>query len=418
MSSPDLFAPTTVDAAVHPPPPALADPSAAPANVGPPSATPASQEALNELLRPPPLGAGQTLHATPYPHQVGGHGQLKKTLNGQLLKPLYEKELRFYSYIHSDRLPENLRWLRETTPKFFGRSVAVASSIPPSDSAPAVMSGPRNGPRLQWRMHSSPSLSEISPWAHAMGNRVRKKKSSHRPHSSIALEDLNQSFIFPSVLDLKIGTRHYDDDATEEKRARHRRKSEMTTSAEYGIRFTGMQSYKRLRAGAPGVLEFRDKYYGRKLKGDDLVPQTTWFFNNGVRVRVDCIRIILEKLRHIYEKVRQQTHFKFYSSSLLLVYEGASKDLAPCNADVRMIDFAHTQWLDTEAEPDKGYILGIENLIRILKQVVEESERGEAEGGADGDPPVGRARSSGVGANAGRSKKAAKLAVPAKAASV
>ncbi len=249
-------------------------------------------------------------------------------------------------------------------------------------------------------------MTDMSPWALIMGRRVKKKKSSHRPHSSIALEDINQKFIFPSVLDCKIGTRHYDDDATEEKRQRHILKSEMTTSAKHGVRFTGMQSYKRLRAGGgPGVLEFRDKYYGRKLKGKDLVPEARWFFDNGVRVRTDCIRLILDKLNYIREKVVLQTHFKFYSSSLLVVYEGASRDLAPCNADVRMIDFAHTQWVDGGTEPDNGYILGIDTLISILKQIIREDDECEQ----TVNPPVQPSVSSRAGARSSPTAKAASV---------
>lgn len=392
MSSPDLFANHVSAPVATPPPPARRETLSELLDAPQPNeeeTLPPRNETLSQLLGASKSGDGETVRATPYPHQVGGHGQLKKTHNGRLLKPMYEKELRFYLYIYSDRLAEDLRWLRRATPKFFGRSVAP-SALPPSESSPAIMSGPRPDLRLQWRMHLSPSLSQVSPWAHAMGNRVRKK-SSHCPHSTIAMEDLNQGYIFPSVLDLKIGTRHYDDDATEEKRARHRLKSEMSTSAKYGIRFTGTQSYKRMR-GSPGVLEFRDKYYGRKLKGEDLIPQMTWFFHNGASVRVDCIRIILEKLHYIFDKVRQQKHFKFYSSSLLLVYEGASRDLAPCNADVRMIDFAHTQWKDTETEPDLGYVLGIENLIRILKQVVAENKHDDVQD-VQNNTPVEPARS-------------------------
>lgn len=365
----------------------------------------------------------QVLEAAPYPHQVGGHRPLAVTRGGRVLKPLYEKELRFYHYIHSDQLPTDLRWIRNTTPKFYGQSTFPSSALITAEHQNAVAdfadSDDRGRPPVRWRDTAASSTSTISPWAVTMGLRsIEKSKAVSSTSSStrlqqgesITLEDINRSFLFPCVLDCKIGTRHYDDDATEEKRRRHMLKSANTTSAKHGIRFTGMQSYKRQRAnGGIGVLEFRDKYYGRALKEEDLVPETRWFFDNGVRVRTDCIALILEKLQFIRDRVVEQRHFKFYSSSLLLVYEGASPDMSPCRADVRMIDFAHTQWRkDGQGEPDTGYILGIENLIRILRTVAanehacERSVDATADGfgsgtstdGTDGETSASRQRTS------------------------
>ena len=204
----------------------------------------------------------------------------------------------------------------------------------------------------------------MSPWAVTMGRRAKTKKSKTRPGAAICLEDINYPFQRPCVLDCKVGTRQYDDDATPEKRRRHIAKSAATTSKEFGVRFTGMQCYKR------GFYDFRDKYHGRRLKGQDLSPELEWFFHDGERVRVECVAIILDKLKRIRERMAEQRHFKFYSSSLLLVYDGA--DESPVRADVRMIDFAHTQW-EHEPDGDQGYLLGIDTLIRLLRNILSES---------------------------------------------
>lgn len=138
-----------------------------------------------------------------------------------------------------------------------------------------------------------------------------------------------------------------------------------------------MQTFKRdphCARSAKGVLEHRDKYLGRTLTEPDLVPWATWFFYDNHRVRTDCIKMILEKIRYLRASLDCQRHFFFYSSSLLLVYEGALEDVAVPRVDVRMIDFAHT--VRSKGRRDDGYVLGIDYLIKILTTILENDKRG------------------------------------------
>lgn len=444
----------------------------------------------------------QFVLARPYPHQVGGHGELAVTNSGHVLKPLQPKEYEFYKYIHSDEFPVHLRWIHNFTPKFYGeadfpnmasprfrpasssssshiptsamllgnerpevpptnsRSHSTAAAppasliepgnvapepvcasastsvlpmssvslddvnlIPPSSSTivsipstsaalePNTLSGScisktgvvawtpssgtdcndgrvttddlttsSNSATPRWRLPNDAACTEVSvsPWVSQMRLRTRLSCSSNplrKPRRSIALEDINKKFVLPCVLDCKIGTRHYDDDASAEKRRRHIEKAKATTSAKCGVRYTGMQSFKRSTPGGTnGVFEFRDKYDGRKLKEHDLVPEATWFFHDNFQVRTDCVRPILDRLCELKHYLLSQNHFYFYSSSLLLVYEGAPNDVAPSRFDVRMIDFAHT--VLSNGNRDDGYLLGINYLIRILKSILSNERDG------------------------------------------
>lgn len=217
----------------------------------------------------------------------------------------------------------------------------------------------------------------ISPWAARMKTRKKHLYTAalghppKRPRPCVELEDINNGFIIPCVMDCKIGTRHYDDDASEAKRQRHIWKAKSTTSAKCGVRYVGMQSFKMGSTGTMmgGSLEHRDKYLGRRITEKDLVPWATWFFHDNTRVRYACVEMILEKVVELREKLNLQKQFFFYSSSLLLVYEGAREDLAAPKVDVRMIDFAHT--VPSNGHRDDGYVLGIDYLVSILKTILK-----------------------------------------------
>ena len=58
--------------------------------------------------------------------------------------------------------------------------------------------------------------------------------------------------------------------------------------------------------------------------------------------------------------------YRFYSSSLLLLYEGDSLCLAPSPPIIRFIDFANTRVNNADMLPDEGLLLGCRNLKKIL----------------------------------------------------
>lgn len=166
----------------------------------------------------------------------------------------------------------------------------------------------------------------------------------------------------------------------------------------------------------------RDKYHGQELCEEGFKEELITFLHNGQQIRTELIEPLRKKLRKLYKVIEKQHSFRFYSSSLLLMYEGhvdettnsccisakerengrskqdqvsgnnSSSHLNKscqcichrCKVDVRMIDFAHTTHSGfsgdrTRTGPDSGYLFGLGNLIRLLDEIQENYRKSPGE---------------------------------------
>ncbi|XP_045159739.1 inositol hexakisphosphate kinase 1-like isoform X2 [Mercenaria mercenaria] len=257
---------------------------------------------------------------------------------------------------------------------------------------------------------SGPKSANLNPWSLKCHKRQLAKMRMDNKDSNlkkfILLENVAAKFKYPCILDLKMGTRQHGDDAPESKKNSQMRKCATTTSSAVGLRLIGMQVYQ----STSGQFVCQNKYFGRKLTVPEFKESLELFLYDGEKMRLELVDPILNRLQHLYKIVKKQESFRFYSSSLLIMYGGRegipdidieqdrpddkesvnsvvdsetqvnSDELnVPtqddnCLVDVRMIDFAHSTHRGFSDDAphkgiDDGYLFGLQNLITIFEGI-------------------------------------------------
>lgn len=141
---------------------------------------------------------------------------------------------------------------------------------------------------------------------------------------------------------------------------------------------------------------FYDKFYGYSLNQDTFTAAIKEFVHDSETstYRVDILRELVIKLKKLKAVITTLESYRFYSSSLLIIYEGQKLgDRSDCSTtstdysspltiddrsqtDVKMIDFA--KFFNDPLQykgPDKDCIYGLTNLIDILESIVSSTLR-------------------------------------------
>lgn len=236
---------------------------------------------------------------------------------------------------------------------------------------------------------SIPSTPQLNPWSMEIYRSTLEKmvdiNSVNTVQQFLLLNDLTFKMHKPCILDLKMGTRQYGIYASKDKRDSQMRKCEKSTSKSLGVRVCGMQVYKSVEK----KYIYHDKYFGRKLSAKAFRQSLVDYLHDGEKLLVHLLPPLVHKLRNLFDVIRSLRGYRFYASSLLLLYDGEPSSPLYKQIDIKIIDFAncvHNEMFCTElgkvgsvypyptfppstVGPDHGYLRGIATLLQEFAEL-------------------------------------------------
>lgn len=162
----------------------------------------------------------------------------------------------------------------------------------------------------------------------------------------LIIEDLTFGMQSPSILDVKIGSRLYDIDATPQKIQRRIHKANTTSSGRHGFRLCG------IRTESLGLLRKADLLH---VDDESLAQYLDLFFDT------DYKRSMMLRAMEDIRICMSQSNVELISSSILVVYD----ELNPSKMHCKMIDFAHSHIHD-HPHYDHNYLQGLASLTRLI----------------------------------------------------
>lgn len=183
----------------------------------------------------------------------------------------------------------------------------------------------------------------------------------------IVLEDICHGMVHPCVLDMKMGTRQYGVGAPLTKRLSKSEKAKQSTSGSLGLRLSGFKRFDP----KTGLYEAKGKRECFRFTPEKLEDALRSFLGHNASLTDKFLTLT----RQLCAAFASQTAFRFFTSSVLFVYDAMRPEET---ARIRMVDFAYTYTKEEleEAEDedaalpvDVSYQKGVESLICLLEHV-------------------------------------------------
>lgn len=197
-------------------------------------------------------------------------------------------------------------------------------------------------------------------------------------HPHLVLEDLISNYENPSIVDIKIGSRTWYPQASEEYIQRCFKKDRQTSSLALGFRLSGLQIHVSQKAGywkperkflqnssAEKVKIILKKFVSSNVSADSDVDDLDCVFAPSVYGGSNGILAQLLELKTWFE---DQKMYHLYSSSVLMVYDKESILETKSKAAIKLVDFAHV--VDSNGAIDHNFLGGICSLIKFISEIL------------------------------------------------
>ena len=220
---------------------------------------------------------------------------------------------------------------------------------------------------------TTPGLLKRAAWKPSGGKKLHTE-------TAIVLENVTSGFKHPNVLDVKLGSRLWDDDAPAAKRQKLDEVAERTTSGSLGFRVAGMKmwaqrgqsddvevtpndrQYVKVKNGYRSY----NKLYGQSFKAENVENAFTTYFGGieesdgtvtGKKIKLKLKRAELLVRRFIRELesvqyVLENEESRMYSASVLMVYEGDEETLEESIINERREDATVSDADEVDGEAD------------------------------------------------------------------
>jgi inositol-polyphosphate multikinase len=277
-------------------------------------------------------------------NSVGGHDgflEIQEEDKKLMLKPCLdergEREVLFYSKVYKEKFPISLGGAAANP---ISTSLSLSSSLSSSSSF-------NNLCDFLPRYYGKVTLANLD--------------NPSKTQCYLVLENLEELFTKPSVMDVKIGLRTYGSTATSTKITAEEKKYPLQKSI--GYRIVGMKVWDG------NLYRQHGRSFGLSLIDPETVYKGFIEFLIGSKnlVRIDIAIQLLERLYAIKKWFNIQKEFCFYGSSLLFIYEGDENKVP--KVDVRLIDFAHAE--SSNGSIDEGFLVGLENICNALEKIIK-----------------------------------------------
>eukprot|EP00891_Asterochloris_glomerata_P004565 jgi/Astpho2/4565/Aster-00147 len=184
----------------------------------------------------------------------------------------------------------------------------------------------------------------------------------------LELEDVAKRYRHPSIIDIKVGFRTWYNGADQRYIEKCKLKDASTTQAALGFKICGMQVYRACQRGYWRA----SKRWCKQLPQDAVDKALCRFANNESGL---CPQDVyggkggaIAQLCQLEKWFQRQREFFFYSSSVLIIYEGDAETPEDARVIVRLVDFAHT--FPSEGQKDGNFLAGLRTLIARLTGVM------------------------------------------------